>query len=221
MQNKNVTTIYLIRHGESIGNANRIFLGHTDLDLSEKGYIQADLTAEALRDVEFDAIYSSDLQRAYNTALPHANLRGLSVVRLPGVRELYCGDWENKKVEDLLLLYGDMYPVDWKLNFGTFRMPNGEAVVEAGRRMFDELQRLSEKHRGETIMVAAHAAIIRSFVCRIMGLTPREYASSLPFPTNASYTVVDFFGGDFSLISYSNDAHLGELRTAIESDVKE
>ena len=66
------TVFYLVMHGQSIGNALRTYLGHTNLDLSELGYEQAKITAEHLRNVPFDAIYSSDLLRAYHTALPTA-----------------------------------------------------------------------------------------------------------------------------------------------------
>ena len=66
------TVIYLIRHGESEGNLKRICLGNTDLGLTEKGREQAEKTAKALSPVDIDAIYSSDLIRAVQTAEPHA-----------------------------------------------------------------------------------------------------------------------------------------------------
>ena len=74
------TRLILIRHGESLGNSKRIILGHTDWDLSELGYRQAALAADALADRKVDAVYSSDLIRAYNTVLPMARSRGLSVI---------------------------------------------------------------------------------------------------------------------------------------------
>lgn len=73
------TILLLVRHGESLGNARREFLGHTNKDLSELGYKQAEKTAEYLSKVKIDAVYSSDLIRAHNTALPHAKLRNLPV----------------------------------------------------------------------------------------------------------------------------------------------
>ena len=66
------TKIILIRHGQSLGNAQKIYLGHTDLDLSDVGREQAHAAAEYFKDEEISAIYSSDLLRAYNTALAHA-----------------------------------------------------------------------------------------------------------------------------------------------------
>ena len=56
------TKIYFIRHGESQANAQNVFIGHTDLDLTEKGHKQAQKTAEFLKDVSVDKIYSSDLK---------------------------------------------------------------------------------------------------------------------------------------------------------------
>jgi broad specificity phosphatase PhoE len=73
------TRIYVIRHGESVGNLHRICLGHTDLDITELGVKQAEKTAEALSGVDFAAIYASDLIRAVHTAEPHAKMRGLDV----------------------------------------------------------------------------------------------------------------------------------------------
>ena len=95
---KNVTTIYIVRHGESVGNLHRICLGHTNLDLTELGLEQAKKTAEALENVDFAGIYSSDLQRAVHTAEPHAKKRGLEINTSPDFRELYFGNWENASV---------------------------------------------------------------------------------------------------------------------------
>ena len=66
------TKIILVRHGQSQGNAIRVLLGHTDLDLTELGFRQAACTAEALRHERIDVIYSSDLKRAMSTARAHA-----------------------------------------------------------------------------------------------------------------------------------------------------
>ena len=88
--------VYFVRHGQSLGNAERVLLGHCDLDLSPLGVQQAKLTAEAMKDFPIDIIYSSDLLRAYNTAKPHADLRGISVIPDKCFRECYLGDWEGK-----------------------------------------------------------------------------------------------------------------------------
>ena len=82
INNKNTekgTKIIIVRHGESLGNLNQIMLGHTNIDLAPRGYIQAEACAEYLKNEQIDVVYSSDLIRAYHTAEPHAQLRGLQI----------------------------------------------------------------------------------------------------------------------------------------------
>ena len=63
------TRLYMIRHGQSEGNLKNLFLGHTDMDLTELGHLQAEMAAEYLATVPVDVIYASDLKRAFHTAL--------------------------------------------------------------------------------------------------------------------------------------------------------
>jgi broad specificity phosphatase PhoE len=112
------TVILLVRHGESLGNANREFLGHTDKDLSELGYRQAEITASYLSWLKIDSVYSSDLLRAHNTAKPHAELRGIDVYDSRNLREIYAGIWEGKKMKDIIAEYADFYYNVWRENFG-------------------------------------------------------------------------------------------------------
>lgn len=203
------TKLIFIRHGQSIGNANHTLLGHTDLDLSELGFIQAKVTAEHLKNEEIDLVYSSDLKRAMSTARPHAEMRGLTVNGDVQLREVYLGDWENKSVEEVIEKYGEnTYKVDWIANFGTFTFPNGEGVWAAGKRFGEEVKRLSQIHSGKTLLIVAHAAVLRAFFADIYGYTKEESAEKIPFPSNASYSVVSYENGKFIVEEYSKDEHL-------------
>ena len=205
------TKLILIRHGESLGNARRMLLGHTDFDLSELGYRQAECTAKALQNVKIDCIYSSDLKRAYNTAIPHARLRGLEVKGVEALRELYLGDWEGKSVQEVIDTYGDVYEKEWIGSFGTFRMPNGESTQEAGNRFYNECIKIASMHSGSTVLVVAHAAVIRSFFAKVMGIASEEIAQKLPFPSNASYSEVYFDGEGLKIGRFSVDEHLSDV----------
>ena len=211
-----VTRIYLIRHGESVGNLHRICLGHTDLDLTDLGREQAKKTAEALSEIDFAAIYSSDLQRAVHTAEPHAQKRGKPVAKSEFFRELYFGDWENASVLYLKEHHHEEFVIGWRQNFGTFTAPNGESVVDMAERMAVGLKNIVREHVGENILVASHAAAIRALWGKISGLEPHEWADAYPFPTNASYSVIEYDNGVLKPVSYSNDSHLGELVTFIQ-----
>lgn len=209
------TTIYIIRHGESLGNKKSIFLGHTDWDITELGYKQADMTAEALKNVNFDAIYSSDLIRAYNTAVPNARIRNMEIITNTDLREIYAGDWDGKSKEEITDKWGDLFTRDWRFKFGTFKIPGGEAVLSAGERFQNALTKIAETHNGQTILIVSHAAVIRSFYSKISGFKPEEYAEKLHFPSNASYSLVEFENGVFTPIFYSEDRHMGEFVTKI------
>ena len=213
---KNVTTIYIVRHGESVGNLHRICLGHTNLDLTELGLEQAKKTAEALENVDFAAIYSSDLQRAVHTAEPHAKKRGLEINTSPDFRELYFGNWENASVLMLKEKFHEQFMIGWRQNFGTFTAPEGESVVAMAERMVSGLEKIAALHLGKTILVTSHAAAIRALWGKISGYAPSEWAEAFPFPTNASYSVLEYDGVALKPVSYSNDSHLGELVTAIQ-----
>lgn len=221
-ENKNVkngaekTTFYVIRHGESVGNLHRICLGHTDLDLTDLGLKQAQKTADALSEVEFSAIYSSDLQRAIHTAEPHASKRGLKISTSPDFRELYFGNWENASVLMLKEKFHEQFMIGWRQNFGTFTAPEGESVVAMADRMARGLEKIALEHPGETILLTSHAAAIRALWGKISGHVPSEWAEAYPFPTNASYSVLEYDGECLVPISYSNDSHLGELVTFIQ-----
>ena len=247
--------IILVRHGQSIGNQSRIFLGHTDLDLSDLGYKQAECTAEHLKNEKIDYIYSSDLIRAYNTAIPHAELRNMPVRSDKNLREAYVGAWEGMNVDDILQKWGREVFVDqWKNNFGLFQFPDGESIKEAGERFYNELMlicsridskilvnnvkndTISSLNDGKTdilgpflddcsvdkkdlaiipenvtILIASHAAVIRSFWSIISGVSFDELADKIPFPTNASYSICYYKNGKLSPYEYSNDDHLSEV----------
>ena len=213
--NNSVTTVYLIRHGQSVGNLNNICLGHTDLDLTELGYHQAEKTAEALREVSFDAIFSSDLIRACNTAAPHCEIHGISPSVYEDFRELYFGDWENCSVDYLKEQFHDDFVIGWRQNFGTFTPPKGESVVAMGKRMREAVENAAKKHLGGNILIVSHAAAIRALWGKISGLEPERWVDN-PFPSNASYSVLKYEDGRLSPVSYSNDSHLGEDATNIK-----
>ena len=210
------TTLLLVRHGESQGNAKREFLGHTDKDLSPLGYQQAQRCAEFLAYEKIDAVYSSDLKRAYNTALPHANMRNMTVKTSKNLREIYAGNWEGMRVEDILAINSHEFIDGWRAEFGTFRIPGGESVPELAERIYNEIKTIAEENKGRTVLVAFHAAAIRSFFGKILNIPPENLANELWFPINASVSVVYYDGEKLIPGEYSHADHLGDMGTSIK-----
>ena len=201
------TVIHIIRHGESLANAARVYIGQMDWDLSARGYEQAEAAARYLSDLHVDAIYSSDLKRAYNTALAHARVHGLEVTPCRELREICLGEWEGHKVEWLAEQYPKDFAVDWRTRFGVCKVPGGESVREAGERFYRKVLEIAKRHVGGTVIIASHAAVIRSFYGIVLGVSPEELCDRVPFPTNASTTTVGFDGERLVPLRYGFDEY--------------
>ena|SRR3989344_4699954 len=97
-----LTTIYIVRHGETEGNSSGIITGHFDSPLSQEGENQADLRREDLGQIHFDAVFSSDLIRAKRTAEILTLERQLALNTLRILRERNFGDWEGRLTSEVV-----------------------------------------------------------------------------------------------------------------------
>lgn len=204
------TEIYLIRHGQSIANFKHCFLGQGDLDLTKTGFLQAETVAEYLKDVKVDAIYSSDLQRAYHTALPSAALRGMEVIQEPLLREICGGEWENQPFEELLLRESFQR---WMENDPDMACDGGESIHELRERVSRKISSLAEENLGKTIFIFSHGTPIRSMKI-LWDQIPVEESRDVPWPGNASVTRVEYENGKFSVLEYARDDFHGANATA-------
>jgi broad specificity phosphatase PhoE len=183
------------------------------VDLAPRGFVQAEACAEYLKNEKIDAIYSSDLVRAMHTAEPHAKLRGLEIQSSRQLRECYVGDWENVSLDEIVEKWPNLFFEGWRKSFGTFRIPGGESVQEAASRFHDEVLRIARENIGKTVLIAAHAAVIRGFWGKITKTPPEELASTYLYPTNASCSFVWYNGEELVPLEYSVDEHLSEIGT--------
>ena len=125
---------------------------------------------------------------------------------------MYVGAWENQKTDDIIAKWGrEMYENDWFGNFGTFTFPDGESIVDGGIRFYNEVKAIASANMGKTVLIAAHAAVIRSFWAKICGISPENIANELPFATNASYSICFYDGNELIPDKYSVDEHLTQV----------
>ena len=123
-----ITTIYLVRHGESDGNVTHTFCGQTDVPLTPFGIAQAECTAAYLRDFPMDFVYASDLVRAFRTGAIVAQAHGLTAQPDPQLREIHGGAWEGQTYDWIGLHYPAEMAV-WTDRIGLAQCPGGESVV--------------------------------------------------------------------------------------------
>jgi broad specificity phosphatase PhoE len=142
----------LVRHGESVANAEGWLAGHLDVALSARGESQARLLRPILADAGFTHVFASDLQRAWRTAV----LAGCEdVVHVPGLRERHLGAWEGRRRSDLVAS-GEM-PTLLTWSHGP---PGGESQRDLARRVLDALAGM-EAASGAVNVVVAHGGVLR------------------------------------------------------------
>lgn len=145
------TTIVLVRHGETDWNRERRWQGHADRPLNETGRAQARELAEALADEPFDAVYSSDLLRAHETARIVAERKGLDVTAVPDLRETRFGSWEGLTDDDV----AHRFP-------GLGRPEDAESREEMATRVLEAIRRIAETHPDQRVLVVTHGGPVRA-----------------------------------------------------------
>ncbi len=206
-----MTKLILIRHGESVANRNHIFAGHTDVELEEKGVKQAELTAQYVyENFKVDKVYASDLKRAVETGKKVADLFGLEVISDPGCREIYGGRWEGVSVEELKQNYKESYVDTWRGDISKAEPDGGETVVQLAERIYKHFIEIAEENPGKTVVIATHATPVRAMQSIVLtgGL---EKMKDIPWPPNASVTVMEYENGNFECTLVSENAHLTGL----------
>jgi broad specificity phosphatase PhoE len=165
---KNYCTIYLVRHGETEWNKKGIVMGQSDSPLTETGIEQVKATARELKDVNFDAIFSSDLHRAERTAEIIKLERQIAVQTSKALRERAYGHYEGTSSEE----YGNKFQASFnKLEKLTEQERNKfkfdhdiESDEEVIGRMITQLREIAVAYPGKNVLVVGHGSCIRTFL---------------------------------------------------------
>lgn len=212
-----MTTIYLLRHGESEANLGDRFAGHTDANLTEKGLKQAKLAGEYLNQYDIDAIYASPLKRAYNTAKPISDLKNLPIITDEGLMEIYGGGWENLSFSEIKERFPNEYGL-WMSDIGNARCNDGESLKELYDRVVKTITKIATENSGKTICIATHATPIRVFECFSQGKDV-SYTNDIKWVPNASVTAFSFDGEKFEQIFRAENNYLKDLATELPLDI--
>lgn len=208
-----MTTVYFIRHGESVTNLDKRFTGQLDEPLTEKGRAQAALTGEFLKNVPFAAFYSSDLQRAYDTAVAIAGYHGLPVTGMEAFREINGGLWQGLSYDELPIKFPEDFSL-WRTEIGMATCTGGESMLQVQQRAVAALNDLVAKHPDDTICITAHGGVLRVLIAYITGVPMTELHKTPTWVTNASVSIAEFDGpGVCRLVERDMHAHLDSIGT--------
>jgi broad specificity phosphatase PhoE len=170
-------TLYLARHGQSEWNHQYRVTGQLDPGLSAKGQQQSEALALCLQDQPLAAIYTSALQRTIDTAQPTARARQLSIVPLPALNEIHLGVLQGRHRDERDPEAQALY-AQWQADIWCYRVPGGERFDEFAQRVEQALQTILQRHRGEHVLIVAHAGTNRVLLGSLFGW-PRERWSEL------------------------------------------
>ena len=164
------TTVLLVRHGQNDWVGKHKLAGWTPgVHLNEHGRKQAKSVGKRLakNKVKIDAVYASPLERTMETAELITGYLDLSISKCPGIGEVEYGDWTGKAIKKLAKLPAwsvvQYYP-------SNTRFPQGESLYEMQARGVQQVNKLVEKHPGQTILLVSHADVIKSIIAHYLGV---------------------------------------------------
>src|ERR1041385_3949832 len=203
------TNVLLIRHGQSRGNAERRFGGHTATPLSARGRNQAQATARTLKSESVTAIYSSDLARAMETAQPLSKLIGLPINGTSAFRERSVGVMEGLTFEDAAQQHPEQYAALLRRDFEHV-LTGGESYRQLLDRAWQKLDELIVQHRGGKIAVFSHTGTICILALHLMGALDAPQANPV-WISNAHCAITRFElrdDGFVRVLSINDTRHL-------------
>lgn len=204
------TQILFIRHGETDWNRIKRIQGHIDIPLATTGIAQARrlalrLASEAKLGARLDAIYSSDLQRAQQTAQPIGEVLGQPLQLRENLRERSYGAFQGHDSDEISLRFPDEY-AQWQTRDPGFAPPEGESQRVFYHRIVHAIEPLVAAHPGGRIACVTHGGVldcVRRFATGMPLDAPRDYPL-----LNTSLNVVDYENGRATIVSWADVAHL-------------
>jgi broad specificity phosphatase PhoE len=182
-----ITTVLLIRHGQTDWNKTGRWQGHIDVPLNEKGHLQARLLAQRLATWPIKAIYTSDLERAVQTAAPLGAKLELVPVEEPALRERNGGNFQGLTGEELQARFGE----EWRrVRQDGFAPPNGESNLTLALRINAAFQQIVSRHEGDMIALVSHGGAMRVLISHILGL-PLGQPASFSLRGNTGLSIIE------------------------------
>jgi probable phosphoglycerate mutase len=200
--------LILVRHGQTRWNEERrIQGGGSDNALDETGRHQAARVAQALKNHPLEAIYSSPMKRALDTARSIARRHHLPVTVDPDLREADMGEIDGLTIDELMQEFGEFWQ-EWRTSIGTAQFPGGESMQSLGQRVEEAFQRIRRSHPQGTVVVVGHTFALGTALVRFLGLELTHFRRFRL--ETASITVLDLGDDGATLVCLNDTCHWKE-----------
>jgi probable phosphoglycerate mutase len=197
--------LIVIRHGETPNNIEDRFTGQSDVPLSLAGELQIEALGSYLATEQFDALVSSDLQRARATALAIARYHKLVVEEDAQLRELSLGKWEGLTVAEVQA-HDPVTLKNWRADPSRFAPEGGETLIQFRARIVSALERWIARYPYGTVAWVAHAGLIGVLICHVLEIDLNRRWQF--HHENASVTEIRFEQGRTSLVRLNETSFL-------------
>jgi broad specificity phosphatase PhoE len=200
--------IFLVRHAESTWNRLKKIQGQKDPQLSPYGKKEAKLLSKRFKGLEFDAVYSSPLRRAQQTAELTVGKRTEITVD-EGLLEICLGEWEGKTLTQIRKKYGESFD-RWAVRPSRIAIPQGEDFKGFVSRVRRTLRKIERKHPDGNVLVVCHGGVISTYATLVLNLPPDDVWCLTV--KNASLTIVEAGKDVHKLVTFNDISHLISLK---------
>jgi broad specificity phosphatase PhoE len=209
-----MTELILARHGETVWNVEKIYRGRADVNLDEVGIKQADLLGKYLSSWKLEAIYSSPVKRATDTANIIARYQKIGVQIAEGLVDFDYGEWQSLPEKEVKKLYPALLN-EWHNNPHKVRMPAGESLEDVRNRAIEVVNDVLSKYQGSVVLVS-HRVVNKVLICSLLGLDNSHFWNINQ--DVGGITIFDYVDGRFVLTRHNDTSHLRELQKSVLGD---
>ena len=202
MDVKVITTILLVRHGQTNANATGFYMGWSDEDLNELGYTQARRLSARFASMPIASIYTSPLRRAYTTAAILAEPHKLELTVLDDLIEIQLGDWQGLHMDEIKKRWPKLWQQS-RTDPSELTMPNGESYRQVTERAVRALKMVAEANRGKQAAIVTHEVIVKVLIAHVLGVS------------NSIYRRIEVDNASLSLIRVNNNPQLIRLNDTL------
>lgn len=204
-----MTTVVLVRHGQTAWNREERFRGQIDLPLDDWGLRQAELVGERIASQwQPVAIYASSMQRTLQTAAGIARACGLHTTIQDGLLDIDYGAFAGLTPQEAAREYPDVVRA-WRRAPHMVLFPDGESLADVRDRAEAALEEIVANHSAQTVVVVTHVVVCRLILCAILGLDSSHFWQFEP--ATASISVIEISGGSKVLLSLNDTCHWHDL----------
>jgi probable phosphoglycerate mutase len=210
--------LFIVRHGQTQWNKERIIQGNLDSDLTQLGIMQAMSIQERLFGVKFHKVYSSPAGRATTTTEIILENKSQKYTKVEELNEINLGSWEGKKIAEIEKYNCANHYYFWNEPY-LYNPVEGENFDNVKIRVEKFIKRLNSSHKDERILIVSHTIVIRTLISIIEGKKLEQFWE-LPVIDPASLTIIKFCDGKGNVQLYGDTAHfVSDIKTNLDRDI--